>query len=73
VLHIVLRPWRDVRKDITRHVGGTWSVQYTCVIAFRQSVATGMASMASKFKVPRFDGTGNFGLWQTRVKDLLTQ
>jgi hypothetical protein len=26
--------------------------------------------MASKFKVARFDGTGNFGLWQTRVKDL---
>jgi hypothetical protein len=30
-------------------------------------------SMASKFKVARFDGTGNFGLWQTRVKDLLAQ
>jgi hypothetical protein len=29
--------------------------------------------MASKFKVARFDGTGNFGLWQTRVKDLLAQ
>jgi hypothetical protein len=32
-----------------------------------------MASMASKFKVARFDGTGNFGLWQTRVKDQLAQ
>ena len=32
-----------------------------------------MASMASKFEVTRFDGTGNFGLWQTRVKDLLAQ
>jgi hypothetical protein len=32
-----------------------------------------MASMASKFEVMRFDGTGNFGLWQTRVKDLLAQ
>ena len=32
-----------------------------------------MASMASKFEVARFDGTGNFGLWQTRVKDLLAQ
>jgi hypothetical protein len=30
-------------------------------------------SMASKFKVARFDGTGNFRLWQTRVKDLLAQ
>jgi len=29
--------------------------------------------MASKFEVVRFDGTGNFGLWQTRVKDLLAQ
>jgi len=29
--------------------------------------------MASKFEVTRFDGTGNFGLWQTRVKDLLAQ
>ena len=32
-----------------------------------------MASMASKFEVARFDGTRNFGLWQTRVKDLLAQ
>ena len=32
-----------------------------------------MASMASKFEVARFDCTGNFGLWQTRVKDLLAQ
>jgi hypothetical protein len=30
-------------------------------------------SMASKFKVARFDGTGNFGLCRTRVKDLLAQ
>lgn len=29
--------------------------------------------MASKFEVTKFDGTGNFGLWQTRVKDLLAQ
>ena len=32
-----------------------------------------MASMASKFEVVKFDGTRNFGLWQTRVKDLLAQ
>jgi hypothetical protein len=32
-----------------------------------------MASMTSKFEVTRFDGTGNFKLWQTRVKDLLAQ
>ena len=32
-----------------------------------------MMSMASKFEVERFDGTGNFGQWQTRVKDLLAQ
>ena len=32
-----------------------------------------MASMASKFEVARFDGTGNFGLWQMRVEDLLAQ
>ena len=29
--------------------------------------------MGSKFEVARFDGTGNFRLWQTRVKDLLAQ
>jgi len=29
--------------------------------------------MTSKFEVARFDGTGNFGLWQMKVKDLLTQ
>jgi len=28
--------------------------------------------MASKFEVTRFDDTGNFGLWQTRVKDQLS-
>ncbi|CAA0807862.1 Unknown protein [Striga hermonthica] len=27
----------------------------------------------SKFKVSKFDGHGNFGLWETRVKDLLAQ
>ncbi|CAA0811701.1 Probable prolyl 4-hydroxylase 11 [Striga hermonthica] len=27
----------------------------------------------SKFKVSKFDGHGNFRLWQTRVKDLLAQ
>ena len=30
-------------------------------------------AMNSKFEVARFDGTGNFGMWQTRVKDLLAQ
>jgi putative component of toxin-antitoxin plasmid stabilization module len=29
--------------------------------------------MTSKFEVVKFDGTGNFRLWQTRVKDLLAQ
>ena len=32
-----------------------------------------MALVASKFEVTRFDRTGNFGLWQTRVKDLMAQ
>ncbi|KAE8691239.1 hypothetical protein F3Y22_tig00110890pilonHSYRG00161 [Hibiscus syriacus] len=27
----------------------------------------------AKFEVVKFDGQGNFGLWQTRVKDLLAQ
>ncbi|KAE8684024.1 hypothetical protein F3Y22_tig00111160pilonHSYRG00030 [Hibiscus syriacus] len=27
----------------------------------------------AKFEVAKFDGQGNFGLWQTRVKDLLAQ
>ena len=30
-------------------------------------------STSAKFDVMRFDGTGNFGLWQRRVKDLLVQ
>ena len=29
--------------------------------------------MASTFEVSRFDGPGNFGLWQMRMKDLLAQ
>jgi len=29
--------------------------------------------MTFKFEMARFDGTGNFRLWQTRVKDLLAQ
>ena len=32
-----------------------------------------MAMSGAKFEVMKFDGTGNFGLWQTRVKDLLVQ
>ncbi|KAL0433080.1 UNVERIFIED_CONTAM: hypothetical protein Slati_2642300 [Sesamum latifolium] len=32
-----------------------------------------MAMSSAKFEVVKFDGTGNFGLWQTRVKDLLAQ
>ena len=31
----------------------------------------GMAPGFTKFDVEKFDGTGNFGLWQTRVKDIL--
>ncbi|KAF1868194.1 hypothetical protein Lal_00018713 [Lupinus albus] len=27
----------------------------------------------AKFKVGKFDGAGNFGLWQRRVKDVLAQ
>ena len=33
----------------------------------------GMALGFTRFEVEKFDGTGNFGLWQTRVKDLLAQ
>ena len=32
-----------------------------------------MAPSGTKFEVQKFDGTGNFSLWQTRVKDLLAQ
>ncbi|KAL0423290.1 UNVERIFIED_CONTAM: hypothetical protein Sradi_0863800 [Sesamum radiatum] len=32
-----------------------------------------MAMAGAKFEVVKFDGIGNFGLWQTRVKDLLAQ
>ncbi|KAL0349993.1 UNVERIFIED_CONTAM: Retrovirus-related Pol polyprotein from transposon TNT 1-94, partial [Sesamum radiatum] len=32
-----------------------------------------MAMTSAKFKVVMFDGTGNFRLWQTSVKDLLAQ
>ncbi|KAL0439173.1 UNVERIFIED_CONTAM: hypothetical protein Slati_2400300 [Sesamum latifolium] len=32
-----------------------------------------MAMSGAKFDVVKFDGTGNFELWQTRVKDLLAQ
>ena len=30
-------------------------------------------NLGAKFKVKKFDGTSKFGLWQTRVKDLLAQ
>ena len=30
-------------------------------------------NLGKKFEVGNFVGTGNFGLWQTRVKDLLAQ
>jgi hypothetical protein len=33
----------------------------------------GVGTSFVKFDVMKFDGTGNFGLWQRRVKDLLVQ
>ena len=33
----------------------------------------GMAPGFTRFDLEKFDGTGNFGLWQTRVKDILAQ
>src|ERR1041385_7383119 len=32
-----------------------------------------MAPTGTRFEVEKFNGTGNFGLWQTQVKDLLAQ
>ena len=32
-----------------------------------------MGSSATRFDIMKFDGIGNFGLWQRRVKDLLVQ
>ena len=32
-----------------------------------------MAPTGTGFEVVKFDGSGNFSLWQTRVKDLLAQ
>lgn len=32
-----------------------------------------ISNSGAKFEVARFDGTGNFGLWQRRVKNMLTQ
>ncbi|KAE8732732.1 hypothetical protein F3Y22_tig00001750pilonHSYRG00022 [Hibiscus syriacus] len=34
---------------------------------------SGHKMSGAKFEVAKFDGQGNFGLWQTRVKDLLAQ
>ena len=31
------------------------------------------AMSSTRFEVTKFDGTGNFPLWQSRVKDLLGQ
>jgi hypothetical protein len=33
----------------------------------------GIGTSSTKFNVMKFGGTGNFGLWQRRVKDLLVQ
>ena len=32
-----------------------------------------MAPTDTRFEVEKFDGSGNFTMWQTRVKDLLAQ
>lgn len=32
-----------------------------------------MAPVGTRFEAEKFDRTGSFGLWQTRVKDLLAQ
>jgi hypothetical protein len=33
----------------------------------------GIGTSSAKFDLMKFDGSGNFGLWQRRVKDLLVQ
>jgi hypothetical protein len=32
-----------------------------------------MAPTATRFEVEKFDGSGSFAMWQTRVKDLLAR
>ena len=32
-----------------------------------------MAPTGTRFEVEKFDGSGNFAMWQTRVKNLLAQ
>ncbi|KAK4386042.1 Retrovirus-related Pol polyprotein from transposon TNT 1-94 [Sesamum angolense] len=39
----------------------------------KKSTRVEMAMSGAKLEVVKFDRTGNFGLWQTRVKDLLAQ
>ena len=41
--------------------------------SLRSAVQEIMVPQGSRFEVQKFDGTGNFTLWQTRVKDLLAQ
>ena len=35
--------------------------------------AMAMNVSAAKYEVVKFNGTGNFGLWQRQVKDMLVQ
>ena len=45
---------------------------FATTIGIRAS-ATMSGILSAKFEIIKFDGTGNFGLWQRRVKDLLVQ
>ena len=50
---------------------------FSLLFSFSVAIANNWYQMAlnlgAKFEVGKFDGTGNFGLWQRRVKDLLAQ
>ncbi|KAL0364109.1 UNVERIFIED_CONTAM: hypothetical protein Sangu_0508500 [Sesamum angustifolium] len=56
-------------------VGGAGAKPLRYVFIYQQVVPeqVEMAMPGTKFEVVKFDGIGNFGLWQTRVKDLLAQ
>ena len=77
--NVTVRVGADVGKDIPEKDGSfepVVKVDESSSEIIKSSIKLRVGRMAltrTKFEVAKFNGSGDFALWQTRVKDLLAQ